>query len=86
MLYKAGKPCPAEFGLAAVNDTVLSYADDKTAHLVTQAMLASEVHGEIFEPNFYFSGEAKSLETLDYLLNTQGWRKFKWEIFAGCAV
>lgn len=76
---ESGQPCSAQVCLSAVNDTVLSYADDKTAHLVTQTFLASEVQGEIFEPNFYFSTDPKSETTLDYLLNTQGWRKFVWK-------
>lgn len=73
------QPCSAQFGLAVVNDTILNYAQDKTAHLVTQLLLTSEIQGEVFEPNFYFSKEAKAEETLDYLLNTQGWRRFEWQ-------
>src|SRR5690606_37916674 len=41
--------------------------------------LSSEVNGEIQEPSFYFDArEKKASVALDYLLMTQGWRRFKW--------
>ena len=45
--------------------------------------LKSELKGEIIEPNFYFKSKEKhpkkdQLLALDYLLMTQGWRRFEW--------
>ncbi|MBL4635388.1 MAG: hypothetical protein JKY56_16125, partial [Kofleriaceae bacterium] len=76
----AGKPVQAEFSLAVVDDTVLSFADDKTANLLTRLYLESEMPGQtIEEPNFYFSDKPKSAAGLDLVLGTQGWRRFAWQ-------
>ena len=76
----AGKPVAADLALAVVDDTVLSLADDKTAHLLTRMYLESEMPGqEIEEPNFYFSDDKKAPQALDLVLGTQGWRRFEWQ-------
>jgi hypothetical protein len=76
----AGKPVAADLSLAVVDDTVLSFADDKTAHLLARLYLESEMPGqEIEEPNFYFSDKPKASRALDLVLGTQGWRRFAWE-------
>lgn len=80
----AGRPVEAELSLAVVDDTVLSFADDKTATMLTRLYLESEMPGqEIEEPNFYFSEKPKAAAGLDLVLGTQGWRRFAWtELFA----
>lgn len=76
----AGKPVEADLSLAVADDTVLAFADDKTAHLLARIYLESEMPGqEIEEPNFYFSADAKAPRALDMVLGTQGWRRFAWE-------
>lgn len=76
----AGKPVAADLSLAVVNDTVLSFADDKTAHLLARLYLEAEMPGqEIEEPNFYFSGDSKAAHGIDLVLGTQGWRRFEWQ-------
>lgn len=76
----AGKPVEADLSMAVVDDTVLSFADDKTANLVTRMYLESEMPGQIIEePNFYFSKDAKAPRGLDLVLGTQGWRRFEWQ-------
>ncbi len=74
-----GTPVQGEFGVAVVDDTVLSFADDRTAHLLARLYLEGEMPGQtIVDPNFYFSGDAAAPAALDLLLGTQGWRRFKW--------
>ena len=76
----AGKPVEADLSLAVADDTVLAFADDKTAHLLARMYLESEMPGqEIEEPNFYFSDDSKAPRALDMVLGTQGWRRFAWE-------
>jgi len=42
-------------------------------------LLSSEVKGKIQEPSFYFDpDEEKAEQALDYLLMTQGWRRYTW--------
>lgn len=76
----AGKPVAADLALAVVDDTVLSFADDKNAHMLARLYLESEMPGqEIEEPNFYFSDDPKAAAGLDLVLGTQGWRRFEWQ-------
>jgi hypothetical protein len=76
----AGKPVQADLSLAVVDDTVLSFADDKTAHLLARLYLEAEMPGqEIEEPNFYFSADPKAPHAIDLVLGTQGWRRFEWQ-------
>lgn len=75
----AGKAVPAQLSLAVVDDQVLSFADDKQDNILSSLLLSSDVRGEIQEPSFYFDEkETKAAEALDYLLMTQGWRRFTW--------
>jgi len=74
-----GQPVQGAFSLAVADEKLLSYADDKQGHLLATLLLEQDVRGKIEEPNFYFDrSEPKSATALDYLLMTQGWRRFAW--------
>lgn len=83
-----GMPMPGNFSLSVVDDKLLSFADDRQANILSEVLLASDLSGSIFEPNYYFS-QPKEREfqddkrdktlALDYLMMTQGWRRFNWE-------
>jgi hypothetical protein len=76
----ADQPVAAEVALSVVDDTVVSFADDKTGHLLSRLFLEPEVPGKVEEPNFYFDAtEAKSALAMDLLLGTRGWRTFEWQ-------
>ncbi len=76
----AGKPVAAELALSAVDDTVLSYADDKTGHLLAHLFLEGEVPDKVEEPNYYFKEDkADAPLALEMLLGTRGWRRFAWK-------
>ena len=73
-------PVSATLSLAVVDDQLLSFADDKQDNLLTSMFLSSEVKGEIEEPSYYFDPEEEeAIQALDYLLMTQGWRRFDWK-------
>lgn len=75
-----GKPIPAKLALAVADDQLISFADDKQDNLLSTMLLSSEVKGNIQEPSFYFdANEPNATQALDYLLMTQGWRRFTWE-------
>ncbi len=83
-----GLPMPGNFALAVVDDKLLSFADDRQANILAQVLLAADVKGDVFEPNYYFAkkdyrdyqaDEKDRATALDYLLMTQGWRHFEWE-------
>ena len=76
---RAGRPVPAELSMSVVDDTVLTFADDKSANLLARIYLESEMPGqEIEEPSFYFGPDPKAPFALDLVLGTQGWRRFEW--------
>ncbi|HMI92528.1 MAG TPA: alpha-2-macroglobulin family protein, partial [Polyangiales bacterium] len=77
----AGKPVAASLGLSVVDDTVLSFADDKAGNLISKLYLESELgpDQEIEEPNFYFGDDPKAAASLDLLMGTKGWRSFEWQ-------
>ncbi|GAB4493105.1 MAG: hypothetical protein OHK0019_16360 [Saprospiraceae bacterium] len=76
----AGRPVQGNFSLAVADENQLTFADDKQGHLLASLLLQQDVKGDIEEPNFYFDpAEPKSEQALDYLLMTQGWRRFEWK-------
>jgi TonB-dependent SusC/RagA subfamily outer membrane receptor len=75
-----GKAVAAKLSLAAVDDQILSFADDKQDNMLSWLLLSSELKGEIQEPSFYFdTREPRAIEAIDYLLLTHGWRRFTWK-------
>jgi hypothetical protein len=83
----AGKPVKANVGVAVVDDTVLSFADDKSGRVLSHAYLEPELgataQDPIEEPNFYFSQKPGAAAAMDALLATRGYRRFEWQpVFA----
>ena len=75
-----GQPVPADVALSVVDDTVVSFADDKTAHMLARLYMEHELPDKVEEPNVYFDlTEPKSALALDLLMGTRGWRKFEWQ-------
>ena len=79
----AGKPVKASLGVAVVDDTVLTFADDKSArilaHLLLEPELGATAAEPIEEPNFYFSDKPEAPAAMDALLATRGYRRFEWQ-------
>jgi len=72
-----GNPIPATLSLSVVNDKIIAFANDKQDNILSRLLLSSDVRGKINEPSFYFkTDEPKSDSALNYLLMTQGWRRF----------
>ncbi|HET7500048.1 MAG TPA: alpha-2-macroglobulin family protein, partial [Kofleriaceae bacterium] len=84
---RAGKPVQASLGVSVVDDTVLSFADDKSAgilaHLFLEPELGATAADPIEDPNFYLSDKPEAPAALDALLATRGYRRFEWQpVFA----
>ncbi len=79
-----GHPVKASIALAVVDDTVVSFADDKSArilaHLYLEPELGATVADPIEEPNFYFSDKPDATAAMDALLATRGYRRFEWRL------
>ena len=78
----SGKPVKASVGIAVVDETVLSFADDKSARILARMYLEPELGvtaaDPIEEPNFYFSDKPEAAAAMDALLATRGYRRFEW--------
>ena len=84
-----GKPVKANVGLAVVDETVLAFADDKSARILARMFLEPELGATaadpINEPNFYFSDKPEAAAAMDALLATRGYRRFEWRPVIGSA-
>ena len=78
----SGKPVRANVGVAVVDETVLAFADDKSARILARMYLEPELgataEDPIEEPNFYFSDKPEAAAAMDALLATRGYRRFEW--------
>jgi alpha-2-macroglobulin-like protein len=79
----AGKPIKANVGVAVVDDTVLSFADDKSGRMLAKLYLEPELGATdadpIEEPNYYFGNKPEASAAMDALLATRGYRRFEWQ-------
>jgi hypothetical protein len=74
-----GQAVPAELAVSVVDDTVISFADDKSGHLLSRLLLEPELPGKVEEPNFYLDlSDARSALALDLLMGARGYRRFDW--------
>jgi hypothetical protein len=77
-----GKPVRANLGFAVVDETVLAFANDKSAgilaHLLLEPELGATPDDPIEDPNYYFGDKPDAPAALDALLATRGYRKFEW--------
>ncbi len=72
-------PVAANLSLAVVNDQLMTMADDKQHNILSWMLLGSEIKGKVEKPEFYFNPEEPRAEkALNYLLLTQGWRRYYW--------
>jgi TonB family protein len=73
-------PVAAHLALSVVDDKLFTFADNKDDNILSYLLLSSDVAGKIEEPEFYFRpNEPKAPQALDYLLMTQGWKRFAWK-------
>jgi len=79
-----GNPVATDFALA-VTDEELVQQQENGLNIKAHLLLTSDLRGSIEQPGYYFENKDKvRKEALDYLLMTQGWRRFSWqEIVAG---
>jgi|GEM_PF-4508420 len=73
------KPITGQFSLAVVNKALTDFSNDLQGHILSYMLLESALQGEIENPNFYFNEtEPKAEKALDYLMLTNGYRRFSW--------
>ncbi len=76
---KKGNPIASNLSVAVVDNKLLSYINDKQHNILSWLLLGYELKGKINEPSFYFDEKIdlqKRLKSIDFLINTIGWRKY----------
>ena len=64
----------------AVTDAGINPVTANESNIYTRFLLSSDLKGYVYNPAYYFSGDADSIkQNLDLVMMTNGWRRFKWE-------
>ncbi|MDQ4140073.1 MAG: TonB-dependent receptor plug domain-containing protein, partial [Bacteroidota bacterium] len=76
---KKGNPVATDFALA-VTDAELVKHPKNGLNLKAHLLLTSDLRGYVEQPGYYFAeNNPDRKQALDYLLLTQGWRRFNWK-------
>jgi TonB-dependent SusC/RagA subfamily outer membrane receptor len=75
-----GEPVRGNFSLAVSNRELPDLSGDFHSGIVSYLLLTSDLKGRIENPEYYFERNTpETRQALDYLMMTQGWRRFRWE-------
>ncbi|MBG6235183.1 TonB-dependent SusC/RagA subfamily outer membrane receptor [Pedobacter sp. CAN_A7] len=75
-----GKPLQGSFSVSVTNTSVVDPDLENESHIFSTLLLSSDLPGYIEKPNLYFLDNSSiTLQRLDNLLLTQGWRRFLWK-------
>ncbi|MBE9512035.1 MAG: hypothetical protein IMY71_14295 [Bacteroidetes bacterium] len=75
-----GNPVAGNFSLAVTDAGQVGNPGKYNDNILTNLLLTSELKGNIEQPAFYFDEDNPgSIIALDYLMLTQGWRRFLWK-------
>jgi hypothetical protein len=75
---KSGNPVQAELCVSIFDKSYLSPTSSES--LLSHCYLSEQIHGNIYNPTYYFNEEnVDRYHSLDLLLQTQGWRSYTWD-------
>ena len=75
-----GNPVRGSFSVAVTNNAVVKPDLENESNIFSSLLLTSDLPGYIEKPNHYFlNDDSSTLQELDNLLLTQGWRRFLWK-------
>ncbi|MDR2037913.1 MAG: TonB-dependent receptor plug domain-containing protein [Bacteroidales bacterium] len=69
-----GNPLSGSFSVSVTDDNEV--ITDSTSNILTNLLLTSDLRGNIEDPGFYFRENPSSVDALDLLMLTQGWRRY----------
>lgn len=73
------KPVEGNFSVAVSDRDLVNNAADFQSGIITNLLLSADLAGRIEKPEYYFDEDNHHADqALDYLLMTQGWRRFVW--------
>jgi hypothetical protein len=67
----------AELSVLVLDNTLVAHQPE-SENILTRFLLSSELKGKIENPAYYLQNSEKSKQALDYLMLTQGFRRFTW--------
>ncbi len=74
------QPVRGNFNLSVADRDLSNESGDFQANIVSNLWLTSDLPGLVEDPDYYFDGNSREInQHLDYLMMTQGWRRFRWE-------
>ena len=80
VMDQQNNPVAGNFSLAVSDRDLVNNAADFQSGIITNLLLSSDLAGRIEKPDYYFDDNNQDAdEALDYLLMTQGWRRFNWD-------
>ncbi|RZJ89448.1 MAG: Plug domain-containing protein [Chryseobacterium sp.] len=75
----AGIPVTGSFSVAVTNTVKVNSDEAEEMTILSNFLLTSDLKGYIERPNYYFHDiNPAKMKHLDYLMLTQGWRRFNW--------
>jgi hypothetical protein len=75
-----GEPCEANLSMSVYNASAQLKEEEYPNNIFTHFLLSSELKGNIENPAFYFKDDSlKTLQALDNLMLTHGYREFEWK-------
>ena len=77
-------PVIGNFSLSVTGNEYNNDRGDFYSGIISYLVMSSDLKGQIQDPEYYFQkNTAETREALDYLMMTQGWRRFTWENIIG---
>jgi TonB-dependent SusC/RagA subfamily outer membrane receptor len=74
------QPVPGSFSMSVTDADQVSDESNELGTIFSSFLLTSDLRGKIFQPGYYFRDrEEETLEILDLVMLTHGWRRFSWE-------
>ncbi|SHO63952.1 TonB-dependent receptor plug domain-containing protein [Algoriphagus zhangzhouensis] len=75
----AGSPAPGSFSIAILDADQVEDESNRYGTILSNLLLTSDLQGHVYNPGYYFKDqEPETMESLDLVMLTHGWRRFNW--------
>lgn len=75
-----GRPAMGSFSVSVVDAGQVVDQSLEVGDISSHLLMTSDLKGTIYQPGYYFKdGDPKTLEDLDLVMLTHGWRRFDWD-------
>jgi len=76
----SNQPVQGSFSMAVSDADQVSDESNEFGTIFSSLLLTSDLQGKIYQPGYYFNDrEAETMEILDLVMLTHGWRRFTWD-------